>query len=350
LSIAIDGDTDDGDLAMPLRNSQGKKVPTVIENNNNNRKGRAPKSGPTTALTNENDNKSHKISYVSSPGGSRQVTRTVKGRRRTRSRRQTQDAVGSVRVVDSVPSVASMDKYSTDRRPYQEYHDSLHRSFPRDNGRNSSRARRSRFAREPDSDMNGFRFDADLYCQSLPWIVKSWIYFVTVLTPLGFCYYIFVSIGSSTSLHHYFLLQKVSISNLLFVGLSCTWRTNFWAKQALDTHGGQSILGRGGGGVSNNDILRNHSRLKTTPAGPPSSTDDGGGDGRRYSRGSKRTLSAVAGPSVWDVEKFLESTRSSRRQQTGMTPAQKRPKFDKHASINEMYEFHEADEKVAMFT
>ena len=102
--------------------------------------------------------------------------------------------------------------------------------------------------------------------------------------------------------------------------------------------------------MSNNDILRNHSRLKTTPAGPPSSTDDGGGDGRRYSRGSKRTLSAVAGPSVWDVEKFLESTRSSRRQQTGMTPAQKRPKFDKHASINEMYEFHEADEKVAMFT
>ena len=77
----------------------------------------------------------------------------------------------------------------------------------------------------------------DYYYQSIPWIIKTWIYFLTVVVPFTLLYYCFVGIFHSTTLQQIQFLQKVAFANMLFSGLGCTFRADFWARQTLDAKG-----------------------------------------------------------------------------------------------------------------
>jgi hypothetical protein len=141
--------------------------------------------------------------------------------------------------VDSPPTVASTES-STDGGAAQHH-------APR---RGQSRKQRGsgsgpffKFKNGDDDDAGGDLDDCvSVNTQSIPWIIKTWIYFVTVVVPFTILYYCFVGIGhSSTTLHENPILRKVCFANILFNGMGCTYRTGFWAKQALDARGIHSV-------------------------------------------------------------------------------------------------------------
>ncbi|CAB9508209.1 expressed unknown protein [Seminavis robusta] len=149
---------------------------------------------------------------------------------RRRKKRQSSD-----RSVDTPPSVTSTESSIDNMKPTQRK--GGHRGGPKSvsrkgvpTGKNSKKSDRE----------NGAGMEAvspDYYYLSIPWIIKTWSYFLTVVVPFTILYYCFCGIFHSSATHQNVFLQKVCIANVLFNGLGCTWRTGSWARQSLDARG-----------------------------------------------------------------------------------------------------------------
>ncbi|CAB9499240.1 expressed unknown protein [Seminavis robusta] len=156
---------------------------------------------------------------------------------RRRKKRQSSD-----RSVDTPPSVASTESSIDNMKPTQRK--GGHPGGPKSVSRRGVPAGKN--SKKLDGE-NGAGMEAaslDYYYLSIPWIIKTWSYFLTVVVPFTILYYCFCGIFHSSALHQNVFLQKVCVANVLFNGLGCTWRTGFWARQALDARGIHAVLPR----------------------------------------------------------------------------------------------------------
>jgi len=183
-------------------------------------------------------------------------------RKRGQGRRRRKSNNSDDASVDSTPSVESTDNSFENRKSSkrgQQLPQQRHGSKTNESGL----PLKFPFPRAA-NDENGLLFEAkhpDYYYQNVKWIIKSWIYFLTVVVPFASCYFCFVGIFHSATLTNNPLLKKVAFSNMLFCGLGCTFRSSFWARQTLDNRGVSSsacTASRGRSHVNQNNSL--HSR------------------------------------------------------------------------------------------
>lgn len=269
LSASNKEEDEDGDVPMPLPGQQQRGDDTVNSRSSNNSKKRSLRmiKNALSGSTNNSGNKS-----TSSGNGSKKIKNKSTTRRRLRRKNNASD--GSL---DSPPSVASTEN-SVDlasRPPHQhaQLRQQARQQQQQKNNSCNNNLPRLFNKRAPD-DETGAQMEAmsmDYYYQSLPWIIKTWIYFLTVVVPFTLLYYCFVGIFHSTTLHSNPFLKHVSIANVLFNGLGCTFRSDFWARQALDAKGVHAkgvvlpMLGRTNTGSNRDKRLprRNRSRNST---------------------------------------------------------------------------------------
>jgi hypothetical protein len=188
------------------------------------------------------------LSKKSSNGAASQSNSSTGGKRgkfsgsstssRKSKRRGKTKLASSDRSVDSPPSVASTES-SIDNGGGGKGGAAQHHA-PRREQSTKRRSGLGPFGKPKNGDDDDAGGDADcasLNNQAIPWIIKTWIYFVTVVVPFTILYYCFAGICHSSALQETPILKKVYFANMLFNGLGCTYRTGFWARQALDAKG-----------------------------------------------------------------------------------------------------------------
>ena len=259
-----DGD-EEGDVPMPLpgqentRSVRGDDYKTVSNRSINERNKSQKKikkkasfatdnhqNDPGNNTNNVNNNKKRRSGSIRdalTSGDSHRGSHGSKSRRRHKQHAED----GSI---DSPHSVASTDETSGDRQRQQLQQQSQllsHSSYSRALSSNIKKNKSKRLVlKRQEGDENGLGFESehhDFYYQSVIWILKSWMYFVTILIPFSLCYYMFVGIFQSTNISHNKLFQKIYFANILFYGNGCSWRGDFWARQSLDCKGSESTYG-----------------------------------------------------------------------------------------------------------
>lgn len=183
--------------------------------------------------------------------------------------------------------------------------------------------------RAPD-DENGFKMEAakpDYYYQSPQWVLKNWFYFLTVVLPLSMLYWCFIGLFHSATFQQLPIWKRAPIHNIFFLGMGCTLRSSFMARQALDSRGVNANTHVRVGRIRPKRSRHNRSRSR--------------------SKGAKRRGLGDAAMrkqrSFWDdIEKMVSVVRKPSLPKRGLH------QYNNHASTLEIYEFHANDERVGV--
>mgnify|MGYP005840773927 CR=1 FL=1 len=205
-----------------------------------------------------------------------------------------------------------------------------------------------------DDDENGARMEAaspDYYYQSVQWVLKTWIYFLTVVIPFGIMYWSFIGLFHSTALQQIPIWKRVPFHNMLLLGMGCTLKSTFLARQALDSRG---VLAKAQNDRNDNRPTvrrstlysnsnnkrsipkrdRNRSRSKSVLPRKDTTSNRSGG--------SFSMLSQNATSSFWeDFDRVMPTRNQS-------TPKRGLKRGDKLKSTLEIYQFHANDEKIGI--
>jgi hypothetical protein len=186
-----------------------------------------------------------------------------------------------------------------------------------------------------DDDETGARMEAaspDYYYRSLPWVIKTWLYFMTVVIPFGIVYWSFIGIFQSTAIQQIPIWKRVPFHNLLFLGMGCTLKSEFLARQALDSRGVLAKVKKPS--ISNNSSSNNINRCISRRK-------------RGRSRGKVTNTSGLqrASSSFWD-----DFDRAMPKKSNSSIPKRGLERVDRHRSTMEIYQLHANDEKIGILS